>query len=76
MKGYDAFVAREHSRAFNAGPICRHCGCEEEVHCVGCKDAHTAGSCKRLCLECDRCEGYEARDPRDDENDDPGYYEE
>ena len=62
---YDNFLQREHTRYFNAGPICRHCGCEEEIH------DEITGRC-----ECEDCPGYEARDPRDDENDDPGYYEE
>jgi hypothetical protein len=56
---YDNFVQREHSRAFNAGPICENCWCEEEVH-----DA--IGLC-----ECGECDGFLAHDPRDDERDEP-----
>ena len=73
MKGYDAFVAREHSRAFNAGPICRHCHKTEETHAEVeyCDGYHLECDC-----DCGECTGFEARDSKEDEQDDPGYYEE
>ena len=64
MKGYDAFVAREHSRAFNAGPICE-CGHAEELH-----DWDSLGAVAWPCTECD-CQVYEPRDPHEDDRDEP-----
>lgn len=66
----DTWSQRLHAEAFADGPPCADCGCADEVHCVGCKDTHTAGNCKRMCLECDRCEGYRPDDPRNHAPDD------
>ena len=65
---YDNFLQREHTRYFNAGPICTHCHCDEEVHV----EVEYSDGIKLECQgDCDGCPGYEPHDPRDDEQDDP-----
>ena len=70
MKGLDLHFQRLHSETFNAGSICRHCGHDEEAH----PEVEWGDDYEYECENCD-CLGFEARDPRDDEQDDPGYYE-
>ena len=65
MKGLDTHYDKQFSDIYADGAPCADCGCADEGHCVGCKDTHSAGDCKRMCLDCDRCDGYRPADPRD-----------